>query len=403
MAIKVDVLRIFLASPGELSEERNRLEEVVKELNITLGRQAGVRLELVKWETDAYPDFGAEPQAVIDEQVGDDYDIFLGILWTRFGLPTSDAASGTEHEFRRAYSRYKRNPSLMRIMFYFRDGEVSTTKIDAEQLLKVQLFRKELGELGSLYWTYRTANDFVNLARVHLTKQILSWGKGWGADRTNPTPELASDSVQTLSSEPPLELGYLDLFEIFEESFKETNEVLARMTRAVEWLDQKMQERTVDLNRGQAMDISSRMRHSKKVTDALAADMLDFSRRTEIDIPLLGTLYRRSTSAIARAMTMSVEFNKDGSASIDAALGPMRSLGQALTQNRVLIQSFRDIVKDAPRATSAFIVAQNRVVAVLDSLDAEYQGIFQHTAELVKSLEDLAQGPDRRAFRTLEF
>lgn len=53
---------------------------VVKELNLTVGSEAGVRLELIRWETDAYPGFGSESQAVIDQQVGDDYDIFIGIV-----------------------------------------------------------------------------------------------------------------------------------------------------------------------------------------------------------------------------------------------------------------------------------------------------------------------------------
>jgi hypothetical protein len=391
MAIRADILRIFVASPSELSEERNRLEEVVKELNITIGSQSGVRLELIKWETNAYPGLGAEPQAVIDEQVGDDYDIFIGILWTRFGMPTSDAASGTEHEFRRAHSRHEKNPSLLRIMFYFRDGQVSPTQIDAQQLLRVQQFRKELGELGSLYWTYGTADEFVNLTRVHLTKQILAWGKGWGASKSQETPEGRSAGSAQDASEPASELGYLDLFEVFEESFKEMNEVLARMTNAVETLGQKTQERTAELNRGEGMDMSSRMRYSKRVTDALAGDMQDFSKRTEIDTPLFGKMYRRATSAIARAMTMSIDFSQDRKGAIEAVLLPMRSLGRSLAQSSGLIRSFRNTIKATPRATADFIKARNRVVAVLDSLDAEYGGVLQHTTELVKSLEDLAR------------
>ncbi len=124
MAIQVKVIRVFVGSPAELAEERARLEEVVGELNLLWGNTLGLRLELVKWETHAYPGIGPDPQTVIDEEVGDEYDIFVGMLWTKFGTPTNDAASGTEHEFQKAYLRYTKYPKQLRIMFYFKDGQV---------------------------------------------------------------------------------------------------------------------------------------------------------------------------------------------------------------------------------------------------------------------------------------
>ena len=40
-------------------------------------RELGIRLELVRWETHAYPSFGEDPQSVINEQIPDDYDLRL--------------------------------------------------------------------------------------------------------------------------------------------------------------------------------------------------------------------------------------------------------------------------------------------------------------------------------------
>jgi hypothetical protein len=81
------ILRVFVASPSDVIEERQLLEEVVKELNLTWSKNLGIRLELVKWETHAFPGIGDDPQAVINTEIGDDYDIFIGIMWTRFGSP----------------------------------------------------------------------------------------------------------------------------------------------------------------------------------------------------------------------------------------------------------------------------------------------------------------------------
>lgn len=378
----VKIIRVFIASPGELSEERIRLEEVVRELNLLWGDTLGLRLELVKWETDAYPGVGTEAQAVIDEQIGDEYDIFLGILWTRFGTPTSDAGSGTEHEFERAYSRHQRNPDHPKIMFYFKDGQVSPSQVDAEQLLKVEQFKKKLGDLGSLYWHYKTTDEFVNLTRIHLSKQLQNW------DAESPSKNLTAVRAPE-PSEPATEVGFLDLLETVEDGFQKMNSVVEKMGAAVEVLGEQMTRRTAEINRGHAMDQSSRIRYWKKVGNAAAADMQDFCTETEAEIPVFGETYRHVTSALARAASMAREFGGNQREPIEALSAQMISLRTRLDQVRALLQSFRDTIKATPRITTAYIAAQNRTVAVLSSLDGEYESVQQHTSELVKGLEAL--------------
>jgi hypothetical protein len=96
------VITIFVASPNDVVDERTKLEEVINELNITWSRNIGLRFDLVRWETHAFPGIGDDPQDVINEQIPDDYDIFIGIMWCRFGTPTGRAGSGTAEEFQRA-------------------------------------------------------------------------------------------------------------------------------------------------------------------------------------------------------------------------------------------------------------------------------------------------------------
>lgn len=105
MAKQVSVLSVFVASPEDVADERECLEGVIRELNLQWTSRC-VRLELVRWETHAYPGVGSDPQEVINEQIGDDYDIFLGLLWKRFGTATPRAGSGTEEEFNRAFARH---------------------------------------------------------------------------------------------------------------------------------------------------------------------------------------------------------------------------------------------------------------------------------------------------------
>src|SRR5438034_3225907 len=101
------VVVVLVASPSDLEPERNRLEEVIRELNLTWSRTLHVRLELVRWETHGYPGIGRDAQDVLNRELTDDPDIFIGLMWGRYGTPTGRAGSGTEEEFTRALARYR--------------------------------------------------------------------------------------------------------------------------------------------------------------------------------------------------------------------------------------------------------------------------------------------------------
>ena len=89
------VFVVFVASPSDMQPQRDALEEVIRELNLTWSRKLGIRLDLVRWETHGVPD----AQDVLNRELPDDPDIFIGLMWGRYGTPTSSAGSGTEEEF----------------------------------------------------------------------------------------------------------------------------------------------------------------------------------------------------------------------------------------------------------------------------------------------------------------
>ena len=106
MPRRITEINIFVASPGDVAEERKAVDIVVSEINKTLKDYHELAFNVIKWETDAQPGIDVDPQAVINKQIPVDYDIFLGIMCARFGTPTGRAASGTEEEFNRAYERW---------------------------------------------------------------------------------------------------------------------------------------------------------------------------------------------------------------------------------------------------------------------------------------------------------
>ena len=111
-------VRVFISSPGDCDAERDAVQRVLDELNRTVGEREQLFFQVVRWE-DFAPGLGNNPQAVIDEQLGD-YNVLVGIMWMRFGTPIPcGAGSGTEHEVQMAISTWTRIGEP-RVMFYFK-------------------------------------------------------------------------------------------------------------------------------------------------------------------------------------------------------------------------------------------------------------------------------------------
>lgn len=117
-------LRLFLASPSDVSNEREIVNKVVAQLNRTIASELGCMIRLIRWE-DMVPGIQQRAQDVILDQVDiESTDIFLGVLWNRFGTPTGQANSGTEEEFNIAYQSWvqHRRPRILLYFGHVRNG-----------------------------------------------------------------------------------------------------------------------------------------------------------------------------------------------------------------------------------------------------------------------------------------
>jgi hypothetical protein len=148
------------------------MERVVSSLNRMIGDTEGVHLELLRWETHAWPGFGADAQDVINREL-EPGDIFVGILWHRIGTPTQRALSGTVEEFERAYELWLRTgrPTLM---LYFSRTPFYPTREDLTQFRSVLEFKEHLRDKGAFYWEYDGADQFEEEVRTHLYKEVHS-------------------------------------------------------------------------------------------------------------------------------------------------------------------------------------------------------------------------------------
>jgi WD40 repeat protein len=142
---------------------------VVDQLNHTVGLRRGLFLFLVRWEDDVHPGFGDDAQDVVNQQIDfTSIDLFIGILWKRFGTATKRAASGTEEEFNQCFKLWKktRQPYLM---LYFNTLAFTMDRKELSQHGKVLAFKERLAEEGALTGQYQGLESFKDTLRKDLT------------------------------------------------------------------------------------------------------------------------------------------------------------------------------------------------------------------------------------------
>lgn len=161
MSFPAQAFRILIASPADVTEERDLAVRAIQEWNDLHSAERQVVLLPLRWETHSAPEYGRRPQEVINRQVVDHCDILVGVFWTRIGSPTGIAESGTIEEIERAALGGKP------VMLYFSQAKQDPDKIEVDQLVKLRDFKKKTLP-NSLVEHYLTASEFKD----KFTKQI---------------------------------------------------------------------------------------------------------------------------------------------------------------------------------------------------------------------------------------
>jgi hypothetical protein len=181
---------VFVASPSDVKKERDILSDIIPEINQTHGAPLGYELELWRYEEQAYPSAN-KPQELINA-IAKPYQIFIGIMWKRFGTPTLTAESGTEEEYNIAYEAWQKK-QVADVMFYFcKKPFYPGSPEENDQMSKVLKFKNELNG-KSLIWDYLNPNDFKDKIQKHLCllmNNIIQQKKQPAAPKTKADEEL---------------------------------------------------------------------------------------------------------------------------------------------------------------------------------------------------------------------
>ncbi|MEK4268956.1 MULTISPECIES: hypothetical protein [Bacillus] len=162
MSFKADVLQVFIASPSDVSSQRNEIENAIFEWNRRFAEEQNIVLLPNRWEKDVAPTYHPiEPQQIINEALVKNCDILIGVFWTKLGTPTTKAPSGSLEEIEIFIQQQKE------VLIYFVDNPVPRDGIDYDELKRVDEFKKKYTGLYSSYDKYKVID--------HLHKKVIDY------------------------------------------------------------------------------------------------------------------------------------------------------------------------------------------------------------------------------------
>jgi hypothetical protein len=187
---------LFLASPGDMTEERKAVHDYIVAYNRTTAHPRGFQFEVLDWKHHSVPGVG-RPQALITRQTLEKYRgslaLVIGPLGQRFGTATGGYESGTEEEFKVAMDLRRETGDYPEIMWFFREGwgaagapaGVKEMEAKIPQWKKVQAFRERVQKEGpdQLYtWDFADTGDFRPLLDDKLTLWLNDPNRHWNTE-----------------------------------------------------------------------------------------------------------------------------------------------------------------------------------------------------------------------------
>ncbi|AQS69118.1 hypothetical protein [Streptomyces pactum] len=189
MPFDARVIRVMVASPGDVVAERAFMREQCYRWNAAHAERERTVLLPLMWEYDSAPLLHTNgAQAAINDQMTGRADLLVGIFWSRMGTPTAAHDSGTVEEITALHEAGRP------VLLYFSTRPLPSD-VDVDQLTKVRAFQSQMEKAG-LVRTFDSPEEFGALTYDHLTRVLH--------DRFGAGPERAGNP--TTASEPAARL-----------------------------------------------------------------------------------------------------------------------------------------------------------------------------------------------------
>ena len=171
-------LRIGIVSPSDVAAEKACISSIVLELNRRFEKSVTpVQLRVYAFETDVPAGLHRDgPQGLADQYLHlEECDYVIGIFWKKFGTPTLDSRSGTEHELRTAQRAFAKRGAPDVLLYFKTEPFLPESLYELDQYRQVMAFKEEFSKAGR-YRQFKDIQDF---------KDVVS-GDLWTSIQANP-------------------------------------------------------------------------------------------------------------------------------------------------------------------------------------------------------------------------
>jgi hypothetical protein len=392
-------LSVLISCPADMTAERQVVKAAVEEVNSLLAETQGVLLNTISWESDLLPGVGPDPQSVINSQILGRYDIYLGLLGTRFGTQTPRAGSGTEEEFNQAFDTYIASPEKLRVLFYFGKTSDDVHRLDLDQLRKVLDFRKKLSTT-TLFYEFSDRDGLLKLLKDHLRHLVIEqWdGKKWKvlsplprAARLNLPSQIGLESRERVSLSAPLGIGeedkecdeqertaaILDAIVSAEDGFRISTEALEKITVLGSKLTSDFTSRVAALPPGPAA------REMKAIVDGAADDLAEYANGLKREIPIVKVNLNEALNGLDTAIELYFTEKLGDPTQLRDIPQQLAFLAKGIREGRASLDYFRKALVELPGFTVKFKKSKRIVKRLLDDFSAAIT-VFLDKAESIQ-------------------
>ena len=412
MPTTVDILTIFVSGPSDVDSEKAALRRVVTDLSDRLMRTHKVTLRVVGWPEDIRPGVNIDAQAEIQRQLGADFDIYLGILGTRFGTPTHNAGSGTEEEFEQGVTQLRRDSRSLRVLFYFKTGAVDPFHdLEIEQLQKVKKFRASLRSRGVVYRDFGDTTEFVTMVQQHLERLI---NDEWKDRQWTPIPGVdekgsqeASSTGQDAQLEDDMDAsdadadadsadGILDYMAAFHEETSAVSGTLRRLVEGTERIGEEIKTRAAELNGlhkqhekvrhlGGSREQQEFVANARATVNQAAQNLDDFVHGMAPNVNEYRKRNRTMFANLRNGLQAGAEL---GNPADEEGAVALEGLISGLEAARNGTAGFQASIDGMPVLTGRFKRAKRRAAAMLGELIAEIALTTDEAREVLKEMRE---------------
>lgn len=359
---------------------------------------------MVGWE-DAVPGVSDEAQAVINNQILQDFDVFVGIFWHRIGTPTNNSQSGTVEEYKIALRKFQKDQKQDDILVYFKGLPVSTFEIDGDQFKALQDFRQQLDNDGVLYGKFTDGDQFNGLMDSHLTKLAKKHGPNGGPavggakkDRKKKparakSKKRSSDGDDEISGDS--ELGFLDHVERFSSASDKIVPLVGELASKIAKVGKATRSGTAKLEK---LPAEASVAVRKKILREVAGSMNECSDTFETERDKMKRIYEDMTASTKGMIETAGDFPDAELGELVETQESLIKLHSSMTDSADELTIFSNELRQIPRVEKNLNVAKRRLSALLDEFANTTLSASSLFDESVNELDRLLnRGGDRKA------